>query len=104
MTQDPASLDMELTPDRPLRLRDAGGAWVHCLRGTIWITSPGKADDIFLRAGESYRIERRGVSLLESIGNGRVVVTAVADSRFKRWLPWLFSRTGPAPSAPDFPA
>lgn len=103
MSRYPTSLEMELTRNRPLRLNDAGGTWVLCLRGTVWITSPGKADDIFLRAGESYRIERRGVSLLESIGDGRVVVRALPGSRLKRWVR-LFSRRDPAPSAADFPA
>lgn len=104
MTRYPASLEMELTQDRPLRLNDAGGTWVLCLRGTVWITSPGKADDVFLQAGDAYCIERHGVSLLESIGDGRVAVRALPGSRLKRWVPSLFSRRDRAPSAADFPA
>lgn len=104
MTRYPASLEMELTQDRPLRLNDARGTWVFCLRGTVWITSPGKADDVFLRVGDAYCIECHGVSLLESIGDGRVAVRALPGSRLKRWVPSLFSRTNPAPSAADFRA
>lgn len=119
MTTDPAPEELCLRDGRPIRLADALGMRVRCLRGTIWITSAGESGDVFLQAGESHLIPRNGLSLVESIGGGRIRLEKTAtgagrwfDRIVGRWANSArsasaadqFSRTAPAPSAPDFPA
>jgi hypothetical protein len=96
-----------------LRLVRAAGLRIDCLGGKVWITEAGEAADIFLAAGESYRIAGQGLALIESIGDGRVRLTMARPA--VGWLTMLvrpkntagalvLSRTGRAASAPGFPA
>lgn len=99
---------------QPLRLVRAAGVLVDCLAGNIWITVAGEPADIFLLAGQSYRIRDRGLALIESIGDGRVRlrIAQPADdgwpARLLRQKPpaggMVLSRTDRAASAPGFPA
>lgn len=72
MKIDPAGEEIDLRDGRLLRLADAAGMRIRCLHGTIWITSAGEPADRFIQAGESHLIGRNGLSLVESIGNGRI--------------------------------
>lgn len=97
----------------PLRVVRAAGLRIDCLGGKIWITVAGETADIFLMAGESYRITGQGLALIESIGDGRVRLAMARPAC--GWLSRLvrqqnsasamaLSRTGRAASAPGFPA
>jgi hypothetical protein len=88
----PASLEIDLTNGCPIRLNEARGTRVLCLHGIIWITSPGNRDDIFLEAGEAYRIERSGNSLVESIGNGSIRITAPPAGCLKNRIRQMLKR------------
>ena len=66
------SPEIVLRQSHPIRLKNAAGTRVRCLRGTIWITVASEADDVFLGAGQSYLIRRNGLSLVERIGNSSV--------------------------------
>jgi hypothetical protein len=71
----------------PIRLENAAGTRVRCLHGTIWITVPGEPDDVFLRAGQSYRIPRDGLSLVENVESGSVELEKpVPGGRLNAWL------------------
>jgi hypothetical protein len=61
-----------LQENRPLRLRRARGLTVRCTAGILWITSHGENADIFLHAGESCHLTSNQLTLVESVGNGRV--------------------------------
>ena len=73
-----------------LPLAQARGARVRCLRGTLWITQEGDREDYFVRAGESFTIERDGVTLVSAPhGRGTVLVMPPApkrESAIGRWL------------------
>lgn len=97
----------------PLRLVRAAGLRIECLAGEIWITVAGEAADIFLMAGDSYRIAGQGLALIESIGDGRVRLAMARPA--SGWLTRQvrqqntagaaeLSRTDRAASAPGFPA
>jgi hypothetical protein len=64
--------EIELGHNRPLRVTCAGTT-VECVAGTIWITSSGMAGDLFLRAGERYRLPS-GIALVEALGAARIVL------------------------------
>lgn len=77
----------------PLRV-ERSGATIECKAGTVWITNPALAGDLFLRAGERRRLPG-GATLIEALGRARVVLhpratfrrrIAAAVSRF--FLAW----------------
>lgn len=63
-----------LAENRPLRLQEACGLRIRCTAGMVWITVAGESADIFLAAGESYRIPGDGDVLIEGVGSGRIMV------------------------------
>lgn len=71
-----------LQENQPIRLLDACGIQIICTSGTIWITVTGLADDIFLTAGQCYTVCQNQLTLVESIGFGRIRLSHVA--RFAR--------------------
>lgn len=114
MKIDLGSGELCLRHGKPLRLVRAAGLRVDCLAGNIWITVAGESADVFLRAGECYRIKNRGLALIESIGDGRVRLQMTPPAA-GGWLDRLLrqknpgggiglSRTGRVASAPGFPA
>ena len=75
-----------LYPDRPLRLDAARHAELCVESGIVWITSDLAAGDLFLAAGERYRVPRDGMVLVEAV-RGVAEVRLVACGR--RWIPAL---------------
>jgi hypothetical protein len=61
-----------LQDNQPVRLSGASGLHVVCTAGIIWITVNGEVEDIFLTAGERYRVSSNALTLIESIGSGKV--------------------------------
>jgi DUF2917 family protein len=59
---DPVS--MQLAAGQELRLHDAPGWTVACLRGSLWITQEADARDLFLDAGGSFALDRPGLALI----------------------------------------
>ncbi|MGL4400263.1 MAG: DUF2917 domain-containing protein [Luteolibacter sp.] len=52
------------------------GARVRCVRGLLWITRDGDADDILLHAGGSLVCERRDRLVIEALEDAVVEFTA----------------------------
>ncbi|MCM2308660.1 MAG: DUF2917 domain-containing protein [Sulfuritalea sp.] len=69
-----------LQPDRPLRVDAQRHRELRVESGTVWITAGGAAGDLFLAAGESYRVPRRGSVLIEAV-RGTAEVSLVQDRR-----------------------
>ena len=63
----PARASLLLQPNRPLRLDAARHAELHVESGMVWITVSGAAGDLFLLAGESYRVPREGRVVVEAV-------------------------------------
>ena len=51
------------------KLNNGRGARVRVELGRVWITQDGDTNDVFLRAGESFQIERDGLTLVSVLGN-----------------------------------
>lgn len=79
----PARETLLLHPDRPLRLDAARHAELCVETGTVWITVSGVAGDLFLAAGEHYRVPQDGAVLVEAV-RGAAEVRLVACRR--RWV------------------
>lgn len=56
-----------LQPDRPLRVDAKRHRELRVESGTVWITAGGAAGDLFLSAGESYRVPRGEKVLVEAV-------------------------------------
>ncbi|HSD60019.1 MAG TPA: DUF2917 domain-containing protein [Burkholderiales bacterium] len=57
-----------------LELRNARGTLIQCHRGTLWITQENDGDDVILKAGETFEIQRGGLTLASSLDSAAVSV------------------------------
>jgi hypothetical protein len=67
---------VRLGPNQTLKVVDGAGSTVSALEGSVWITEENQANDIVLAPGESYRLRRRGVALVNSLGGSAAVAFA----------------------------
>jgi len=58
-----------------LTVRDGKGWKVQSLAGAVWITQEGELDDVILEAGESFTVERDGLTVIQAVGEATVVVS-----------------------------
>jgi hypothetical protein len=49
-----------------LDIHDGEGLAVKCLRGVLWITQSGDTDDIIVRGGETFVLDRDGLALISA--------------------------------------
>src|SRR5256885_7118434 len=56
---------LELSHGDLAELSDARGTTVRVTKGTIWMTQEQDTQDIVLRAGDVWTVERQGLTLLE---------------------------------------
>jgi|KBSMisStaDraftv2_1062788.scaffolds.fasta_scaffold04247_9 hypothetical protein len=66
----------DLSSGELVRLDGARGTTLRVTRGTLWITLESDTRDIVLTAGESYTIDRGGLTLIEAQGPAAVCVMA----------------------------
>jgi hypothetical protein len=66
----------ELEPGELVRLDDARGITLRVTRGALWITQEHDVRDIVLAAGDSFTIDRRGLTVVEAQGRATVCVLA----------------------------
>lgn len=59
-----------------LRLSDAVGRRIAVLRGLVWITQDGDPRDTFVAAGQTFRFDRAGLALVQSLEALSVVAVA----------------------------
>lgn len=70
---------LEITRSGGARLPDARGALLTVQQGSVWITQDGSSVDICVDAGQSYRIECDGLTLVSAIApatHARVTLAA----------------------------
>ena len=49
-----------------LDIHDGEGLAVKCLRGVLWITQSDDTDDIIVRGGETFVLDRDGLALISA--------------------------------------
>lgn len=69
-----ADLEWLLRTPQPLRLAGVRGRRILCTEGCAWVTAPGLAIDLFLKAGEEWLIDTDGLVLVEAIGRAAVAI------------------------------
>lgn len=57
---------IDLTARESVPLSDLRGATLRVTRGTLWITQQDDTQDIVLRPGDNWTVERNGLTLVEA--------------------------------------
>ena len=65
---------IQLTRGKVLRLPQRAGAIVTVSAGTLWLTEEGGRDDVMLRPGQSFRLLKDGVALVEAFSDAALWV------------------------------
>ena len=74
-----------------VELADARGTTLRVTRGTLWVTQERDRRDVVLGAGDTWTIERHGLTVGEAQGDAAIVVIgsglveATVRSRRARW-------------------
>jgi len=66
----------ELAPRESIQLDGARGTTLRVTRGTLWITMENDTRDVVLAAGDTFTIDRGGLTLVEAQGAATVCVLA----------------------------
>jgi Protein of unknown function (DUF2917) len=57
---------IDLAARESVFLRDARGTTLRVTRGSVWITQQNDTQDIVLRAGDTWVVEKNGLTILEA--------------------------------------
>jgi hypothetical protein len=68
-----------LKPKKLLKLRDAGGHTVVCQSGALWLTQHGDRRDVYLGPGESFRLDRNGLTLVQALEQSTISIAPPAS-------------------------
>jgi hypothetical protein len=63
---------LRLQRGQTLKVVDGAGSTICAGRGPVWITEENRPLDIVLEPGACYRLERRGVAVIEALGEASV--------------------------------
>ena len=63
----PLDTPVYLKERESLRIADGAGREVKCLRGALWITQEGDREDRLIDSGESFVLNRPGLSLVTAL-------------------------------------
>jgi hypothetical protein len=63
----PLDMPVHLQARELLPIEDGAGLEVKCLRGNLWITQAGDTEDKIVHGGESFVLDRPGLSLVTAL-------------------------------------
>ena len=69
---------LELADGDLVELNDARGTTLRVTKGALWITQEHDKDDVVLRAGDVWTVERQGLTLMEAQGTTLLCVVGAA--------------------------
>jgi DUF2917 family protein len=65
---------IQLARGQAVPLRDAAGRTVYAHAGRVWITEENGTADVVLQAGESFRLARPGLAVVEAFGDASISI------------------------------
>ena len=65
---------IHLSRGKAVPVRDAAGRTVHAHEGRVWITEENSARDVVLDAGQSFRLARRGLAVVEAFSDASISI------------------------------
>jgi hypothetical protein len=81
---------------RTLRIEDGGGTLLHVWEGEVWVTQEGSTKDHVLIAGQTFRLDRDGVALVQSFRRSIVSLSKPAGGSVSRLHRFWMDLVGPA--------
>jgi hypothetical protein len=69
-----ASAGLRLARGQTLKVRDGAGSTVCAREGTVWITEENGGDDVVLAPGQCFKLQKRGVAVLQAFDDASVSV------------------------------
>ncbi len=89
--------NVDLASRQSLALANIGGTALAVTRGTLWVTQENDTEDVVLRSGDVWMVERDGLTIIEAQNDasfralGRAFEQArPAPARQEGWLTRLF--------------
>jgi hypothetical protein len=70
----PLDTPIHLKERESLRLQDGAGLEVRCLLGNLWITEEAEREDTIIAYGQSFVLDRPGLSLVTALGGPALMV------------------------------
>jgi len=67
-----ATMTIGLQRGRFLRVVDGAGSTLTAHGGEVWITEQDSTRDVLLRAGQSFTLERQGLTLVEAFSDASI--------------------------------
>lgn len=77
---------VELARRELLELAEAPGGRIVCLRGTLWVTRHGEAEDHLLTAGQSLATGAAGNALVQALDDAAMALEIPPASSRQGWL------------------
>lgn len=68
------SMKIRLACGETVPVRGAAGRIVHAHEGLVWITEERAAADVLLRPGESFRLARPGLAVIEAFRDASISI------------------------------
>jgi DUF2917 family protein len=68
------AMTIHLTRGKALPMRDAAGRTVYTHVGRVWITEENGLRDVVLEAGESFRLARPGLAVVEAFSDAAISI------------------------------
>lgn len=90
---------LALPRDGLIALRDARGTRVTSLAGALWITQAHQEGDVILERGQSFTVDRPGLTLVMALTPASLRLLEHRETRAARIAGW-FSRLWPAGNRP----
>ena len=76
------TVGMWVTGDEVVRIQDGRGLLLCVKSGSAWVTQAGSIKDVFIGAGETFRLERDGRTLVSRVRAGsNMVITLTRPAR-----------------------
>jgi len=67
---------LELERGAMLRIEDGRGMLVYVWKGSVWLTQDGEGRDVLLGAGGWFRLDRKGVAVVDALGRCALTLTS----------------------------
>lgn len=65
---------VQIARGQTLKLRDGLGSTICARAGSVWITEENSRKDIVLEAGQCFRIDRPGLTLVQAFADAQVTL------------------------------
>jgi hypothetical protein len=65
---------LQLSRGEAMPVRDGAGGTVYAHEGRVWITEEDARADVMLAAGESFRLARRGLAVVEALSDASISI------------------------------